>query len=334
MKRKALFFFILSLILTTIIPAIAVVRVRGYYRKDGTYVQPHYRSNPDGNPYNNWSTHPNINPYTGKQGTKHISPNPSFFGVSNIKTPMFGQGDPIVGNVKSTARSDVPVYPKPPDFSKSDTFAVARVIDGDTIAVETSGGQVSIRLIGVDTPETVHPSKPVEYYGKEASQFTANLLKGEKVYLVTDPSQGNTDKYGRTLAYAYRAPDGLFVNAEIIRQGYGHAYTQYPFKYVQEFRQLEGFARQAEKGLWATKRLSDLSAPTDSTTSTNNPLVRSPSEGSQVKDKSQESTIIVYVTRTGAKYHRAGCRYLSKSQIPMTLEEAKKIYTPCSVCRP
>ena len=66
-----------------------------------------------------------------------------------------------------------------------------------------------------------------------------------------------TDKYGRTLAYLYRAPDGLFVNAEIVRQGYGHAYTRFPFKYMEQFREYERIAREAGKGLWAETRVPD-----------------------------------------------------------------------------
>lgn len=143
----------------------------------------------------------------------------------------------------------LPVF-KTPDFSKIIAYPVVRIIDGDTIVVERYGEQVKVRLIGVDTPETVHPSKPVEHYGKEASRFTTNLLKGESVYLLSERSHEKTDRYGRTLAYVYRAPDGLFVNAEIIRQGYGHAYTRFPFKFMKEFRQFEQFARQVEKGLW------------------------------------------------------------------------------------
>ena len=81
-----------------------------------------------------------------------------------------------------------------------------------------------------------------------ASLFTRNLLKGEKVYVVNSSEQNKTDRYGRTLAYIYRFPDGLFVNAEIVRQGYGLAYTQFPFKYMEEFKQLGQFARKAEKG--------------------------------------------------------------------------------------
>lgn len=143
----------------------------------------------------------------------------------------------------------IPVLKKP-DFSQLTAYLVIRTVDGNTIVVEEGGKLVTVRLTGVDTPETGHPTKPVEYYGKEASQFTRNLLKGEKVYLVIDPQQAKTDRYGRTLGYVYRAPDGLFVNAEIIRQGYGRAYAKFPFEYIEEFEQLERFAKEAEKGVW------------------------------------------------------------------------------------
>src|SRR5262245_45508744 len=144
---------------------------------------------------------------------------------------------------------------KPPaipakDWKGATAFKVLRTVDGDTIEIEQDGKPVKVRLIGVDTPETVHPSKPVEEYGKEASRFTANLLKGESVYLAFDKDK--TDKYGRTLAYVYRAPDGLFVNLEIIRQGYGHAYVKYPFDndLMAVFRHYEKDAREAGRGLW------------------------------------------------------------------------------------
>lgn len=141
-----------------------------------------------------------------------------------------------------------------PDLSLLDAYPVVRVVDGDTIIVNRKGKEVKVRLIGIDTPETVHPTKPVEHYGKEASLFTTNLLKGEKVYLISSSQQKKTDRYGRILVYVYRAPDGLFVNAEIIRQGYGQAYTRFPFKYIEEFKQLERFARKAEKGLWVPSK--------------------------------------------------------------------------------
>ena len=107
---------------------------------------------------------------------------------------------------------------------------------------------MKVRLIGVDTPETVHPQKPVEFYGRESSLFLKNLLRGESVHVVY--GQERVDGYGRTLAYLYRAPDGLFVNLEIIRQGYGHAYTQFSFRHMELFTGYQRWARETGKGLW------------------------------------------------------------------------------------
>ena len=126
-------------------------------------------------------------------------------------------------------------------------YLCTRVIDGDTIAIEINYKQEKVRLIGVDTPETVHPNKPVEYFGKEASQFTKSLVEEKKVRLEYDQQQ--RDKYGRLLAYVY-LEDGTFLNEEIIRQGYGFAYTKYPFKYLEQFRQYEKGARENKRGLW------------------------------------------------------------------------------------
>ena len=120
-----------------------------------------------------------------------------------------------------------------------------RVIDGDTI--ELDGGE-RVRLIGVDTPETVDPRRPVQYFGKEASAFTRRMVEGKDVRIAQD--QESRDQYGRTLAYVY-LPDGTFLNAEIIRQGYGHAYTRFPYRYQRQFVQLEREARENGRGLWA-----------------------------------------------------------------------------------
>jgi micrococcal nuclease len=111
---------------------------------------------------------------------------------------------------------------------------VTRVIDGDTVVVEGVG---TVRLIGVDTPETVDPQRPVEYFGTEASDFARHLATGKRVRLEFD--QDRMDRYGRTLAYVYLQPENLLLNAEIIRQGYGFAYTQFPFRMMEYFRALE-----------------------------------------------------------------------------------------------
>ncbi len=130
------------------------------------------------------------------------------------------------------------------DSDNSGWRLVTRVTDGDTIILD---GNEKVRLIGIDTPETVHPKKPVEYFGKQASQFTKNTCEGRLVRLEYD--QERVDKYGRTLAYVY-LENGTFLNAEIIKQGYGFAYTQFPFKYMGTFVQYERKARRGNKGLW------------------------------------------------------------------------------------
>lgn len=127
----------------------------------------------------------------------------------------------------------------------ADAQLVERVIDGDTIVVRGVG---RVRLIGVDTPETVDPRRAVEFFGREASAFTKRLLEGQRVRLEYDRER--TDRYGRTLAYVY-LHDGTFANAEIVRRGYGHAYTRFPFRHLDRFRRLEREAREAGRGLWA-----------------------------------------------------------------------------------
>jgi micrococcal nuclease len=127
------------------------------------------------------------------------------------------------------------------------TVQVTRVIDGDTLLL--SNGE-RVRLIGVDTPELHHPLKPVQYFAREASEFTRKMAEGKRVRLQHDWQR--RDRYGRLLAYVY-LEDGTFLNAEIIRQGYGFAYTKYPFRYREEFRQHEKEARENKRGLWKHK---------------------------------------------------------------------------------
>jgi micrococcal nuclease len=122
---------------------------------------------------------------------------------------------------------------------------VRRVIDGDTLLTDA---EERIRLIGIDTPETVHPNKPVQAFGKAASAYTKKQAEGKTMYLEFD--QTPTDKYGRTLAFAY-FDDGRLLNAEILRCGYAHAYVQYPHRYLNYFRMLEKQAREQRVGLWA-----------------------------------------------------------------------------------
>jgi len=127
-----------------------------------------------------------------------------------------------------------------------DLFQVTEVVDGDTIKISTIG---TLRLIGIDTPETRDPRKPVQCFGREASNKAKELLSGKKVYLEYDLAN-KIDKYGRTLAYVYRE-DGLFYNAEMIKQGFAHSYVQFPHPRLDEFNIYQREARENNLGFWA-----------------------------------------------------------------------------------
>ncbi len=130
-------------------------------------------------------------------------------------------------------------------------YAVTKVVDGDTIKVTRENEMKTVRLIGVDTPETVDPRKTVQCFGKEASDFTKSLLDGQTVTLQSDNTQQVTDKYGRMLAYVYLS-DGTLVNEKIIRSGYGYEYTyNVPYIHQKEFKEAQRLAELEGNGLWS-----------------------------------------------------------------------------------
>jgi micrococcal nuclease len=130
-------------------------------------------------------------------------------------------------------------------------YAVVRVADGDTFSVDIDGTVETVRLIGVDTPETVDPRKPVQCFGKEASDRAKSLLAGAYVRLERDASQGDTDKYGRLLRYAF-LEDGTNYALATISDGYGVEYTyDEAYAYQDDFRAAAAEAKAAKRGLWA-----------------------------------------------------------------------------------
>lgn len=128
-------------------------------------------------------------------------------------------------------------------------YIVKNIEDGDTITVDMNGRDERVRMIGVDTPETRDPRKPVQCFGKAATAFTKQLIGSSNVRLEADPDNTNRDRYNRLLRYVY-LPDDTLVNAEIIRQGYGFAYTSFPFTKKESFKELEQEAKAANRGLW------------------------------------------------------------------------------------
>ncbi|MDR1732419.1 MAG: thermonuclease family protein [Synergistaceae bacterium] len=134
---------------------------------------------------------------------------------------------------------------------------VVQVVDGDTVVVAVAGEKRRVRLIGVDTPETVHPRKPVQYYGKEASAFTKKNLQNKSVWLEYDVAP--LDKYNRHLAYLWLAKPGKgeeairrdMFNAQLVLGGYGKVMTIQPnSKYADLFVKFQQEARTERRGLW------------------------------------------------------------------------------------
>jgi micrococcal nuclease len=138
----------------------------------------------------------------------------------------------------------------PDGAARGDVGRVVKVVDGDTIHVQLAGVREKVRYIGVDTPETKDPRRPVGCFGEQASAFNEQLVSGERVRLVRDVEP--RDRFGRLLAYVYRVSDGLFVNAELARLGYAKPMTIAPdVRFAERFATLAREAREQRRGLWS-----------------------------------------------------------------------------------
>lgn len=196
-------------------------------------------------------------------------------------------------------------------------YKVVKVVDGDTIAVDFNGKEERVRLIGVDTPESVHPdaAKNVEE-GKIASNFTKAKLEGKEIALEFDVQE--RDKYSRLLAYVWFG--GEMFNKTLLKEGYAQIATFPPnVKYVDDFTKIQEEARKNNKGLWSNNTFNSQSNTGTSVIKTTGKYV-----GSTDSDK----------------YHYPTCRWakkiLKENEIWFdTIEEAKEHgYKPCEVCNP
>ncbi|MHC4883167.1 MAG: thermonuclease family protein [Planctomycetota bacterium] len=148
------------------------------------------------------------------------------------------------------------------DFQKyhRKTFTVLEVIDGDTIDIDIPDGKhedTRIRLIGVDTPETKHPTVGLMYYGPEATQYTTRQALGKQVTILLDTVSDQRDRYGRLLAYVV-LPDGGVLNADLIKNGFAYAYLSFPHSEFTTYQALMEQAIAEKKGLWANAARDDL----------------------------------------------------------------------------
>jgi micrococcal nuclease len=147
----------------------------------------------------------------------------------------------------ATSSAERASWPDPPKDAVS--AKVQRVVDGDTFIATVRNRRERVRIIGVDTPESVDPNRPDEPFGEEASNFAKHYLDGETVRLAGDAEP--RDRYGRMLAYVW-LEDGTFWNALLAAEGYAQQLTIPPnVTYASLFRRLVSEARQHDRGLWA-----------------------------------------------------------------------------------
>ncbi len=130
---------------------------------------------------------------------------------------------------------------------------VTRAIDGDTLLVKFDGEEEErwVRLLGINTPETVDPRRPVQCFGKEASAYMHTLVDGKRVMLAADSEADERDKYDRLLRNVFLA-DGIDVNLAMVREGYAYTYLSFPLNAARkrELRRTQEDAKNAQRGLW------------------------------------------------------------------------------------
>ena len=154
----------------------------------------------------------------------------------------------LAGCTRPTRSATAPV-PGRPDVTGA-RAEVVHVVDGDTVDIEIGGARERVRLLGIDTPETVKPDTPVQCYGPEASARTKALVPPGTEVLVQRDAEAR-DRYGRFLLYVWRARDGLFVNASLVRDGYARILSIRPnTAHRAELAALAAAAEQSGRGLW------------------------------------------------------------------------------------
>lgn len=137
------------------------------------------------------------------------------------------------------------------DANHAPIVQVVKVVDGDTIDINMNGKIERIRLIGIDAPESVDPRKDVECFGLDASAKLKELLISGTVYVAADKTQSDRDIYGRLLRYVWNE-DNMFINENMIKEGYAREYTyKNPYKYQKDFQMMQRYAQELKLGLWS-----------------------------------------------------------------------------------
>lgn len=148
--------------------------------------------------------------------------------------------------------SPTPTHINQREFSATVSAHVIKVVDGDTIHVLINQQKEIVRIIGIDTPETVDPRKPVQCFGEAASDRAKRMLLNQDVILESDPTQSDRDKYDRLLRYVWLKNKQIDYGLSTIEQGFAHEYTyDQVYKYQSLYKKAELDAQNQLQGLWA-----------------------------------------------------------------------------------
>jgi|GEM_PF-775003 len=228
-----------------------------------------------------------------------------------------------------------------PEHSQLIEGEVVRIFDGDTILIRIDGKNRRYQLIGADTPEYLPKDRTPKPFSIESMRFIEQLLLGEQVYVQHDPA-GDRDSSGLLRAYVFRAPDMLFVNLELIRQGYAKFSTRHGTLYQDSFSYYEHDAKDKSRGVWdrnprfrAELPVEDIDEPAQQS---NPERTAEPERASRPETNTSRSTTglanQIYITRSGSKYHRKDCPHLTATRQRTTRDAVEDTHTPCKTCKP
>ena len=189
-----------------------------------------------------------------------MKPRPDTNKTSTSDTTTSGSSSEVTSPKESTKPSQSDLTKTEPNDSNSKLYTVLSVTDGDTIRIDYDGTNTPLRIIGIDTPETVDERTTVQCFGQEASDYLKSKLTGKKVSIESDLTQSDRDKYNRLLRYVYL--DGKDVGLDIITNGYGHEYTyNVPYNKQAQYKTAESTAEQNNLGLWAPTACNNATSP-------------------------------------------------------------------------
>jgi len=222
---------------------------------------------------------------------------------------------------------------RPPVEGRLVTGVLHQVIDGDSVELFVNGRIVQYELAGADAPDVVDDERKSIRGSKEAKDYLVSLLVGEQLAVMAD-ARRPTDAMGRARGYLYRMPDGLFVNLEMVRLGLAkHSRDPSAFNDA-AMLWAQGRARDARKGVWSPVPkvivvAEAVEAPAEPAVVETEPE----KEPAAVVEPAAESSV-VYVTKSGSKYHTKECRHVGDSSIVKTRDEVDGSYEACKVCKP